>query len=54
MPVVDLFDGLLEADRNQESHADRRDVDKEVFPSVGSFMGSMNVEHGFRVFLSST
>jgi hypothetical protein len=37
--VVEVFDGLLEADGNEEAEDDGGDVDEEVAPSGGCVMG---------------
>jgi hypothetical protein len=37
--------GLLETDGNEQADADCADVDEEVFPGVGGFVGRVDVEH---------
>jgi hypothetical protein len=49
MAVVDVLDGLLEADGYEETDSYRRDVYEEVFPRVETLMGSVDVEHWLRV-----
>ena len=44
--VVDELDGLLETYGDDEADDDGRDVDEEVFPGVGGFVGRVDVEHG--------
>jgi hypothetical protein len=44
--VVDGFDGLLEADGDEQTDADGGDVDEEVAPGVGGVVGWVDVEHG--------
>ena len=46
MVVVQGFDGLFEADGDEEADADGGDVDEEVAPGVDGFVGSVDVEHG--------
>ena len=41
--VVYGFDGLLKADGDKQADADGADVDQEVFPRVGGFVGWMDV-----------
>ncbi len=45
VPMMDGFHGLLEAHRNDEADDDGGDVDEEVFPGVGGFVGRVDVEH---------
>ena len=45
--VVEEFDGLLEADGDEEAYDDGGDVDEEVAPGVDGLMGRVNVDHGF-------
>ncbi len=45
MAMVEVFDGLLEADGDEQADDDGGDVDEEVFPSVGGFVGRVDVEH---------
>jgi len=44
--MVEGFDGLLEADGDEQADADGGDVDEEVAPGVGGFVGWVDVEHG--------
>ena len=44
--MVDGLDRLLKADGDEQSDTDGGDVDKEVFPGVGGFVGRVHVEHG--------
>jgi hypothetical protein len=43
--MVDGFDGLLEADGDEETEDDGGDVDEEVAPGVDGFVGRVDVEH---------
>jgi hypothetical protein len=43
--MVDELDGLLEADGDEQADDDGGDVDEEVFPGVGGFVGRVYVEH---------
>jgi hypothetical protein len=45
-PMVEIFDGLLEADGDQQAEDDGGDVDEEVAPGGGSVVGGVDVEHG--------
>jgi hypothetical protein len=45
MSVVEVFNGLLEADGDEEADDDGGDVDEEVFPGVSGFVGRVYVEH---------
>ena len=45
MMVVDGFDGLLEADGDEQAHADGGDVDEEIFPAMRGFVRRMYIEH---------
>jgi hypothetical protein len=44
--VVEVFNGLLEADGNEKAEDDGGDVDEEVAPAGGGVMGRVDVEHG--------
>ena len=44
--TVQGLNRLLEADGDEQAHADGGDVDEEVFPGVGGFVGRVDVEHG--------
>jgi hypothetical protein len=44
--MVDVFDGLLEADGDEQTDDDGGDVDEEVFPRVRGVMRWMYVEYG--------
>jgi len=46
MAVVEVFDGLLQADGDEQADADGAYVDEEVFPGVGGGVGRVDVEHG--------
>jgi hypothetical protein len=50
MTVVEVLDGLLEADGDEESEDDGGDVDEEVAPSGGGVVGGVDVEHGSILF----
>ncbi len=43
--VVDGFDGLLEADGDEQADADGGDVEEEVLPGVSGLVGWVDVEH---------
>jgi hypothetical protein len=45
--MVKKLDSLLESDGYEQSDDDGRDMDEEVLPGVGCFMGSVDVEHYF-------
>jgi hypothetical protein len=47
MAVVDRLDRLLQTDGDDEADDDGGDVDEEVFPGVGGFVGRVNVEHAW-------
>ena len=44
--VVEVLDGLFEADGDEEADDDGGDVDEEVSPGAGGVMCGMDVEHG--------
>jgi hypothetical protein len=44
--LMDPLHGLFETDRDEQADADGSDVDDEVFPGVGGFVGRVDVEHG--------
>src|SRR3981189_2628544 len=44
--VVEVFDGLFEADGDEEAEDDGGDVDEEAAPAGGGVMGRVDVEHG--------
>ena len=44
--VVEGFDGLLEADGDEQADDDGGDVEEEVAPGVGGVVGRVDVEHG--------
>jgi hypothetical protein len=46
MAVVEVLDGLFEADGDEESEDDGGDVDEEVAPGAGGVVGWVDVEHG--------
>ena len=46
MLVVKELDGLLEADSDEQTNADGGDVDEEVAPGVGGFVGRVHGEQG--------
>jgi hypothetical protein len=52
MLVVEVLDGLFEADCNEQADDDSSEVDEEVFPGVDGFTGSVDVKHGWCVFLT--
>ena len=45
MAVVEVLDGLLEADGDEEADDDGGDVDEEVAPGAGGVVGGVDVEH---------
>jgi len=45
MMVMDGFDGLLEADGDEQAYADGGDVEEEVAQGAGAVMGWVDVEH---------
>jgi hypothetical protein len=45
MAVVEVLDGLFEADSNEQTDDDSGEVDKEGFPSMDVLVRSVNVEH---------
>jgi len=49
--MMEVFDGLLETDGDEQTDDDGRDVDEEVFPGVGGFVGRVDVEHRFSCLL---
>jgi hypothetical protein len=44
--VVDVLDGLLQADCDDQAQNNGGDVDEEVAPGTGGVVGGMHVEHG--------
>ena len=44
--AVDGFDGLLQADGDEQADGDGGDVNDEVAPSMGGVFGRVDVEHG--------
>jgi hypothetical protein len=46
LAMVDGFDGLFEADGDEETDDDGGDVNEEVAPGVGGGVRWMDVEHG--------
>lgn len=44
--------GLIKADCNEEPDRDRRDMDEEVFPGMDDFVRSVDVKHGWCIFLT--
>ncbi len=46
MAVVGCFNRLLQTDGDEQTDADGGDVDEEVLPGVGGFVGRVDVEHG--------
>ena len=44
--MVEEFDGLFEADGDEQTEDDGRDVDEEVSPGAGGVVGWVNIEHG--------
>jgi hypothetical protein len=43
LPVVEVLDGLREADSNEQTYDDSGEVDKEGFPRVYGLVGSVDV-----------
>src|ERR1019366_1159352 len=52
MVVMDRFYCLLKADGDQQTDANRSDVDEEVFPGMNCLVRWMYVEHGYQVLLN--
>jgi hypothetical protein len=50
--MVEELDGLLQSDGNEQADDDGRDMDEEVFQGVDGFVGSVDVEHGYCMFLN--
>jgi hypothetical protein len=46
MVMMEILDGLLEADGDEEADDDGGDVDEEVAPGVGGGVGWVDVEQG--------
>jgi hypothetical protein len=46
MVVMNSFDGLFEANGDEQTNADSGDVDEEVLPGGGGVVGRVDVEHG--------
>jgi hypothetical protein len=46
MEVMEVLDGLLEADGNEQAYRDGGDVDDEVFPGVFGLVWDVDIEHG--------
>ena len=46
LPVVEVLDGLFEADGDEQAEDDGGDVDEEVAPGAGGVVGRVDVEHG--------
>jgi hypothetical protein len=44
--MVDVLDGLLEADGDEQAEDDGGDVNEELAPGRGGVMGGVDVEHG--------
>ena len=44
--VMEVLDGLFEADGDEEAQDDSGDVDEEVSPCAGGVVGRVDVEHG--------
>jgi hypothetical protein len=45
VPVVNPFDCLFKADRDEEADDDSGDVNEEAFPGVHRFLRGVNFEH---------
>jgi hypothetical protein len=43
MATVEVFHGLLKADGDEQAYDDGGDVDEEVAPGVGGFVGRVDV-----------
>jgi hypothetical protein len=46
MAIVHGFDGLFEADGDEQAEDDGGDVDEEVAPGAGGVVSGVDVEHG--------
>jgi hypothetical protein len=46
MAMMEVLDGLLEADGDDEAEDDGGDMDEEVSPGIGGVVGGVDVEHG--------
>ena len=46
MPMMEVFNGLLEAYGDKEADDDRGNVDEEFAPGAGGVVGRVDVEHG--------
>ena len=46
MVVMNVLDSLFKTDGDEQTDDDGDDVDEEVFPGVGGFVGWVDVEHG--------
>jgi hypothetical protein len=44
--MMEVLDGLLKADGNEQANNDRGDVDEETLPSVDGFMWCVDFKHG--------
>jgi hypothetical protein len=47
MKVMEVLDGLLEADGDEEADGDGGDVDEEVGPSVFGLVRGVDIEHAW-------
>ena len=45
MPMMEVFNGLLEAYGDKEADDDRGNVDEEFAPGAGGVVGGMDIEH---------
>src|SRR6266702_194651 len=52
MEVVEIFDRLLKADRDEQAEDDGGDMDEELFPAIGGVVCGVDVEHGSRLLRS--
>jgi hypothetical protein len=53
VPVVPPLHAPLQAQRNQQTYRDRRQVDKEIPPAVYRFMRRMHIKHGLIISCSA-
>ena len=51
MAVVEVIDGLFEPNRDEQADCDGRDMDGKILPCAHDFVGCMNLEHSYCVFL---
>ena len=52
--MVEVDDGLFEADRDEQADDNGGDVNEEALPGMQGFMRCVDFQHGFRVFLNGS